>query len=86
MAFSFKDSKPGRLNLNFLPEFKENFIGYGTSEKTQGTLESLEIEEEEKHLNILRLQRNKLESLQQDMKSREVRIKELEDLVARSDN
>ena len=81
MSFSFKDSKPGRFNLKFLPESKENFIGYGPSEKTQGTLESLEIEEEEKHLNILRLQRNKLESLQQDMKSREGRIKELEDLV-----
>ena len=82
MAFSFNGSKPARLDLNFLTEIKENLVGCVPSGKTQGTLESLEIEEEEKHLNILRLQRNKLESLQQDMKSREVRIKELEDMVA----
>ena len=82
MAFSFNGSKPARLDLNFLNEFKENLGGFAPSGKTQGTLESMEIEEEEKHLKILRLQRNKLESLQQDMKAREMRIKELEDMVA----
>jgi exonuclease SbcC len=77
MAFSFKDSKP-RLNLNFLTSSKENIESF-TSLKQP--LESMDLEEEEKHLKLLRLQRNKLENLQVDVKSREGRIKELEDLV-----